>query len=85
MYCCKKMVKILKYYLIPKKSYGILSKGAIFFGQPCFWRLENVSNNLFALRKMQSFKVFGNYGLLPQTFVESVSKTVNANLQFANC
>ena len=32
MYCRK---KILKCYLIPKKSYGTLSKGAIFFGQLC--------------------------------------------------
>ena len=32
MYCRKEMVKNLKCYLIPKKS---LSKGAIFFGQPC--------------------------------------------------
>ena len=29
------MVKILNCYLYAKKSYGILSKGAIFFGQPC--------------------------------------------------
>ena len=29
------MVKILKCYLVPKKSYGTLSEGAIFFGQPC--------------------------------------------------
>ena len=35
LYCRKEMVKILKCYLIPKKSYGTLSKGAIFFGQPC--------------------------------------------------
>ena len=35
MYCRKEMVKILKCYLIPKKSFGTLSKGAIFFGQPC--------------------------------------------------
>ena len=28
------MVKIFKCYLIPKKGYDILSKGAIFFGQP---------------------------------------------------
>ena len=35
VYCCKEMVKILKCYLIPKKSYGTLSKGVIFFGQPC--------------------------------------------------
>ena len=31
MYCRKEMVKFLKCYLIPKKSYGTLSKGAIFF------------------------------------------------------
>ena len=30
MYCRKEMVKVLKCYLIPKKSYGTLSKGAIF-------------------------------------------------------
>ena len=31
--CCRKeMAKVLKCYLIPKKSYGTLSKGAIFFG-----------------------------------------------------
>ena len=35
MYCRKEMVKILICYLIPKKSYGTLSKDAIFFGQPC--------------------------------------------------
>ena len=35
IYRCKKMVKILKCYLYAKKSYGTLSKGAIFFGQPC--------------------------------------------------
>ena len=35
MYCRKNIVKILKCYLIPKKSYGTLSKDAIFFGQPC--------------------------------------------------
>ena len=34
MYCRKEMVKILKCYLIPKKNYGTLSKGAIFFSQP---------------------------------------------------
>ena len=40
MYCRKEMVKILKCYLTPKKSYGTLSKGAIFFGQPCIYRYE---------------------------------------------
>ena len=37
IYCRKEMVKILKCYLIPKKSYDTLSKGAIFFGQPCIF------------------------------------------------
>ena len=37
MFCRKEMVKILKCYLFPKKSYGTLSKGAIFFGQPCIY------------------------------------------------
>ena len=35
IYRCKKTVKILNCYLYAKKSYGTLSKGAIFFGQPC--------------------------------------------------
>ena len=30
MYCRKEMVKILKCYLIPKKSYGTLSNGCNF-------------------------------------------------------
>ena len=34
IYCRKEMVQILKCYLIPKKSYDTLSKGAIFFGHP---------------------------------------------------
>ena len=34
IYRCKKMVKILNCYLYAKKSYGTLSKSAIFFGQP---------------------------------------------------
>ena len=37
IYRCKKMVKILNCYLNAKKSYGTLSKGAIFFGQSCTW------------------------------------------------
>ena len=35
IYRCKKMVKILNCYLYAKRSYGTLSKSAIFFGQPC--------------------------------------------------
>ena len=30
------MVNILKRYLIPKKSYGTLSKGAIFLANPVY-------------------------------------------------
>ena len=37
IYRCKKMVKILNCYLYAKKSYGTLSKGAIFFGHPCIY------------------------------------------------
>ena len=40
MYCRKEMVKILKCYLILKTSYGTLSKGASFFGQPCIFTCE---------------------------------------------
>ena len=48
MYCRKEMVKILKCYLIPKKSYDTLSKGAIFFGQPCI----NITTFSFILPHM---------------------------------
>ena len=37
IYRCKKIAKILNCYLYAKKSYGILSKFAIFFGQPCIY------------------------------------------------
>ena len=39
MYCRKEMVEVLKCYLIPKRSYGTLSKGAIFFGRPCIMQM----------------------------------------------
>ena len=42
IYCRKEMVKILKCNLIPKKSYDTLSKGAIFFGQPCNSRVMKI-------------------------------------------
>ena len=35
IYRRKKIIKILNCYLYAKKSYGTLSKGAIFFGQYC--------------------------------------------------
>ena len=34
IYRCKKMVKVLNCYLNAKKSYGTLSKGAIFLANP---------------------------------------------------
>ena len=34
IYCRKEMVKIFKCYLIPKKRYDTLSKGAIFLANP---------------------------------------------------
>ena len=38
MYCRKEMVKNFKMLSYSKKkSYGILSKGAILFGQPCIF------------------------------------------------
>ena len=54
------MVKILKCYLIPKKSYDTLSKGAIFFGQPCIiinqhtWNFEVIFSYF---QKKKSFKL----------------------------
>ena len=42
IYRCKKMVKILNCYLYAKKSYGTLSKGASFFGQPCILSFKRV-------------------------------------------
>ena len=40
------MVKILNCYLYAKKSYGTLSKGAIFLGQPCIFKHKKKINNL---------------------------------------
>ena len=40
------MVKIFECYLIPKKSYNTLSKGAIFFGQPSSLRSTLVLHSL---------------------------------------
>ena len=37
IYCRKVIVKILKCYLIPKKSYDTLSKGAIFLANPVYF------------------------------------------------
>ena len=37
IYCCKKNVKNFKLLSLCKKGYGTLSKGAIFFGQPCIY------------------------------------------------
>ena len=42
MYCRKEMVKILKYYLIPKTSYGTLSKGAIFLANPIIIKFKKL-------------------------------------------
>ena len=36
IYRCKEMVKILNCYLYAKKSYGTLSKGAIFLANPVY-------------------------------------------------
>ena len=36
IYCRKKMVKIFKCYLIPKKSYDTLSESAIFLANPVY-------------------------------------------------
>ena len=36
IYCRKEIVKILKCYFIPKKSYDTLSKGAIFLANPVY-------------------------------------------------
>ena len=44
IYRCKKTVEILNCYLNAKKSYGTLSKGAIFFGQPCMIKLNKSSH-----------------------------------------
>ena len=51
IYCREALVKIFKCYLILKKSYDTLSKGATFFGQPCNFKIKIGSN---ALTKLQS-------------------------------
>ena len=56
MYCRKEMVKILKCYLIPKKSYGTLSKDAIFFGQPCI--MARKSPFIIAVYSSENYYLF---------------------------
>ena len=51
------MVKILNCYLYAKKSYGTLSKGAIFFGQPCNFKIKISSNTLTKLRSENLWKL----------------------------
>ena len=53
MYCRKEMVKILKCYLIPKKSYGTLSKGAIFFANPVVEKI--MYRRLYLFLEKQNF------------------------------
>ena len=57
MYCRKEMVELLKCYLIPKKSYGTLSKGAIFFGQPCILTKQTDSRHLDRIENIFVSKV----------------------------
>ena len=52
IYCCKKMVKFFKCYIIPKKSYDTLLKGAIFFGQLCIW--QTISSQYFYYRQSKT-------------------------------
>ena len=75
IYCRKEMVKILKCYLIPKKSYDTLSKGAIFFGQPCtseYFRDNNIKKVKNHCRK-QFEKFFGDSWPLYSTSHSSVN------------
>ena len=44
MYRRKEIVQIFKSYLIPKKSYGTLSKGAIFFLSNPVHQLYNIAS-----------------------------------------
>ena len=47
MYYRKEIVKILKCYFVPKKSYGTLSKGAIFLANPIYFNIKPDFNLLF--------------------------------------
>ena len=40
------MLKVLNCYLSAKKSYGTLSKGAIFFGQPYIYEYDKMHSKL---------------------------------------
>ena len=51
------MVKILNCYLYAKKSYGTLSKGAIFLGQPCILVLSIDKKYAFS-EIVKSIKIF---------------------------
>ena len=56
IYCRKKMVKIFKCYLIPRKSYDTLSKVAIFFGQPCSFALNPSQGFVLTFNRMVSLR-----------------------------
>ena len=64
MYCRKQIAKILKCYLIPKKSYGTLFKVAIFFGQPCNLFLSEGGHYLKSVKQKTSYVEINN-NLLP--------------------
>ena len=58
MYYRKEMVKILKCYLIVKKSYGTLFNSAIFFGQPCKNLLDVLLKKWFLSKQRGPFSLF---------------------------
>ena len=76
-YRCKKMVKILNCYLNAKKSYGTLSKVAIFFGHPCVCSKEQ-SKVWFGINVSFGFLSC----LLTNNNFKSVSSSGRVYLQF---
>ena len=58
MYCRKEMVKILNCCLIPKKSYGTLSKGAFFLANPVYLSFKFVNLAVICLLTISKL-IFG--------------------------
>ena len=52
------MIKILNCYFYAKKSYGTLSKGAIFFGHPCIYLVNPACHYRFVTYESWTSNLF---------------------------
>ena len=75
------MVKILNCYLYAKKSYGTLSKGAIFFYQPCTYCCDVKAYENYYLNQLGHGNLYFSGGHLQQDYklgniFSAISKTI---------